>query len=243
MKRTRTLSPSCSKPVSLSPLRTFSSPMRSRTARSRSSCSSPRWIEYLRPAIAGRESPGFAVDQLSELVAEIEPLRGDAGLSKCVAKSKLSQFAYCGRLQIDADAERRGIAHRLIDANRYSGLMQAERKAQPADAASGNDDFQLLHFAATRGSLTLLKVSNSTLRSSPSALLDLADVDVVHDFAGVAVDRHRAARAFPGHASHRGDQGLAVRRAGGLLQRFIDEVHAVIAGDRHEIRARPLLPC
>src|SRR6266436_5524926 len=41
-------------------------------------------------------------------------------------------------------------------------------------------------------------------------LLDLADVDVLHDVAGVRIDRDRAARAFPIHPFHRGDQLVAV---------------------------------
>ena len=81
----------------------------------------------LRPAISGRQSPSFGVDELAELVAEIEPPRGDTGLRKCVAKPEFGQFAHRGRLQIDADAEGRGIAHGLVNTNRYSSLMQAER--------------------------------------------------------------------------------------------------------------------
>ena len=36
---------------------------------------------------------------------------------------------------------------------------------------------------------------------------------------------------------------FAVGRAAGLLQRFIDEMHAVISGDRHEICAQALASC
>ena len=121
----------------------------------------------LWPMVSSRETPLFTMDELAEFVAEIEPTRSDAGLRESFADSKLGQFADRGRLQIDADAKRRRIAHGLVHTDRYSGLMQAERKAQPADAASNNDDVKRLHRAATRGSLTLLKVSNSTLRSSP----------------------------------------------------------------------------
>src|SRR5207302_7615550 len=65
-------------------------------------------------------------------------------------------------------------------------------------------------------------------------LLDLADVDVLHDVARFRVDRDRAARAFPLHPLHGSDKGVAVRLAAGLLQRFIDQVDAVIAAHRHE---------
>ena len=93
---------------------------------------------------------------------------GDTGLREGIAEPELDEFADGGGLKVDADPERREFAHRLIEADLDAGLMQAERKAQPADAASDDDDFHLLHFAATRGSLILLNVANSTLRSSPS---------------------------------------------------------------------------
>src|SRR4030081_2472435 len=60
-------------------------------------------------------------------------------------------------------------------------------------------------------------------------LLDLADVDVLDDVAGLRIDRDRAARAapwsdrdraaraFPFHALHRIDQGFAVGLALGLI--------------------------
>ena len=67
-------------------------------------------------------------------------------------------------------------------------------------------------------------------------LLDLADVDVLHDVAGFRIDRDRAARAFPLHPLHGRDQRIAVGLAAGLLQRLVDQVDAVIAADRHEAR-------
>src|SRR4051812_17200640 len=54
-------------------------------------------------------------------------------------------------------------------------------------------------------------------------LLDLADVDVLHDVAGFRIDRDRAARAFPLHALHRLDQRIAIGLAAGLLQGFVDQ--------------------
>src|SRR5438067_5721688 len=67
-------------------------------------------------------------------------------------------------------------------------------------------------------------------------LLDTADVDVLHDVAGLRIDRDRAARALPRHALHRGDERVAFGRALGLCERRIDHVHAVIAADRDEVR-------
>src|SRR3974390_1416219 len=65
-------------------------------------------------------------------------------------------------------------------------------------------------------------------------LLDLADVDILHDVAGFRIDRNRPARTFPLHALHSLDQRIAIRFAAGLLQRIVDQVNTVIAADRHE---------
>src|SRR5207247_4198620 len=68
-------------------------------------------------------------------------------------------------------------------------------------------------------------------------LLDLADVDILHDVAGFRIDRDRPTRAFPLHPLHRFDQRIAVSLAAGLFQRLVDQADAVIAADRHEARA------
>jgi hypothetical protein len=47
--------------------------------------------------------------------------------------------------------------------------------------------------------------------------LDPTHLDVLDDVAGFGVDRDWAARAFPGHTLHGGDEGVAVGRATGLL--------------------------
>src|SRR5262245_64866127 len=41
-------------------------------------------------------------------------------------------------------------------------------------------------------------------------LLDLADIDVLDDLAGVRINRDRPARAFPLHALHRPDQRVGI---------------------------------
>src|SRR5580658_3978751 len=43
-------------------------------------------------------------------------------------------------------------------------------------------------------------------------LLDLADIDGLHDVAGLGVDRNRSPRAGPARPFHRRDQGVAVGR-------------------------------
>src|SRR5262249_4586639 len=48
-------------------------------------------------------------------------------------------------------------------------------------------------------------------------LLDLSDVDVLDDVAGLRIDGNRATRTFPLHPLHRLDQLVAVRVAAGLL--------------------------
>src|SRR5579863_5667301 len=48
-------------------------------------------------------------------------------------------------------------------------------------------------------------------------LLDLTDVDVLHDVTRQRVDRNRAARALPGHTLDRRDQRVAVGLAAGLF--------------------------
>src|SRR5215510_10141053 len=71
----------------------------------------------------------------------------------------------------------------------------------------------------------------------PADLLNLAHIHVLHDVPGVRIDRDRAARTLPFQAFHGVDQGIAIGRAVGLLQRLVDQVHAVVAADRHEVRA------
>ena len=66
-------------------------------------------------------------------------------------------------------------------------------------------------------------------------LLDLADIDVLDDVAGVRVDRDRAPRAFPRHPFHGADERVAIDRARGLPQRLIDDVHSVVAADREKV--------
>src|ERR1700737_1620964 len=60
-------------------------------------------------------------------------------------------------------------------------------------------------------------------------LLDLADVDVLHDVAGIRIDRDRPARALPLHPLHRRDQLIAIGLAPRLLQPLIDQIVAAQA--------------
>src|SRR3954468_15969645 len=59
-------------------------------------------------------------------------------------------------------------------------------------------------------------------------LLHLAQVDVLDDVAGLRVDEHRAPRALENLALHRGQQRVAAALATTLLERFVDDAHAVV---------------
>src|SRR6202044_2140299 len=111
----------------------------------------------LWPTISGQQPSWLAANQLPEFVEKAQFPRCQADLSQCVREPKLGKFAHRRRLQIDAHAKRSGVAHRLVHTDRDAGLMQAERQAEPTNAAAGNDDLHVLHLAATRGSLTSLK--------------------------------------------------------------------------------------
>src|SRR5579884_1445736 len=67
-------------------------------------------------------------------------------------------------------------------------------------------------------------------------LFDAADVNRLHDVAGLWIDHDRPARAFPAHALGGSNQGIAVGLARGLLQGGVDQVHAIVAADGEEIR-------
>src|SRR5262245_62536057 len=77
-------------------------------------------------------------------------------------------------------------------------------------------------------------------------LLDFADIYVLHDVARLWIDRDRATRALPAHALYGLDKRVAVGPAAGFLERLVDQVHAVISPDRHEVRPQAavcLLEC
>src|SRR5437867_7586973 len=67
-------------------------------------------------------------------------------------------------------------------------------------------------------------------------LLNLADVNGLHDVAGLRIDRHDSARAFPSHAFHCRDKTVTIGLTLSFLERLIDKMHSVVAADGHEIR-------
>src|SRR3546814_20623047 len=82
--------------------------------------------------------------------------------------------------------------------------------------------------------LNVLTHSFPTRRSAD--LPDLADIDVLDDVAGLRIDGDGPPGAGPAQALHRIDQRIARGVAAGGLHRLVDQVHAVIAADRHEVR-------
>src|SRR5262249_12715129 len=89
---------------------------------------------------------------------------------------------------------------------------------------------------ALNGSLTLSILSNSTLTICPPAFLRSPDIDGLDDVAGLRIDRHRLARALPGHSLGGVDETFAVGLAASLLERLVDEVHAVKRANGEHVR-------
>src|SRR5262249_31071948 len=65
------------------------------------------------------------------------------------------------------------------------------------------------------------------------------NVDGLDHVTGLRIDRHRAARAFPTHPLRRRDQRFGIGRAAGLLERLVDDVHAVIRAGGEHVRVAP----
>src|SRR6266567_896333 len=87
--------------------------------------------------------------------------------------------------------------------------------------------------------LDVLDLVDLDVDEAPADLLDTADINRLDDVASLRIDSDRAARAFPFHALGGGDERLGVGLAGGILQGFVDEVHAVPAADAEEVRVAP----
>ncbi len=100
----------------------------------------------LRPPVAGQPAAGFAID-----VRAIEPDQGPLlgrhadGLELSLADAEVVEFAHGVGLQVDADAERPHLPHRLIDDAGHADLMQGQRRRQAADAASGDNHEIIRH--------------------------------------------------------------------------------------------------
>src|SRR5262245_1141492 len=93
----------------------------------------------------------------------------------------------------------------------------------------------LLLFGSLDRILDLVKFGEFHVVQFAIQLRNLAHVDVLDDVARIRIDLDRSARTLPFHALHGVDQSVTIGRAIGLLERIIDQVHAVIATDRHEV--------
>src|SRR6185437_6985371 len=84
--------------------------------------------------------------------------------------------------------------------------------------------------------LYIWNLGNVDVEQLATNLLDLADIDGLDDVARFRIDRDRTAGAFPLHALGCAYQTFAVNLAFGLCERSINEMHAVPATGRKEIR-------
>src|SRR3982074_1651761 len=91
-------------------------------------------------------------------------------------------------------------------------LRDARKRRAPQDEAY----FRASHlFLRLAGILDRLKGLEFDVVELAVDLLDLADVDVLHDVAGFRIDRDRPSRTFPLHPLHGLDQAIAVGLAAG----------------------------
>src|SRR3712207_5729294 len=100
-------------------------------------------------------------------------------------------------------------------------IVSTTRPRKPPDAA----DSARLH-VGNGGELDVVELSADPL--------DPAHIHVLDEVAGLRVERHGSSRARPTHALHGVDERLAAG-AVRLLQALVDEMHAVIAANGHEI--------
>src|SRR6516225_5067734 len=105
---------------------------------------------------------------------------------------------------------------------------------------ASSEDLQLLH-ALLHGILHVLEFGNFHVADLAIHLLHPADINGVDDVPRLRIDRDRAARAFPAHALYGADQAVAVHLSPGLLQRLVNDVHAVVPTDGEEVRVSPKL--
>jgi len=95
----------------------------------------------LRPAIAGQQAARLGVDVVA-VAADKRPLTClDADrVQQFAADAEVVELANGVRLQVDADTERLRIGDRLEHHARHADLVEREREAHAADAASGDQD-------------------------------------------------------------------------------------------------------
>ncbi len=90
----------------------------------------------LWPVVAGKAAARLLEDELAVAAVEGELSRLDALRGQRLLQAEFAELAHGVRQKVDADAERHHLRRRFEDAARDSGLVQAERQRQPADAAA-----------------------------------------------------------------------------------------------------------
>ena len=96
----------------------------------------------LRPVVAGEQPARLGID-----VVAVEPdqrpflgRQADA-VEVGLRDAEVVELAHGVGLQVDADAERAHLAHRLEHDAGHADLVQRQRRRQPADAAAGDEDW------------------------------------------------------------------------------------------------------
>src|SRR5262245_34231665 len=110
------------------------------------------------------------------------------------------------------------------------GPIIAERSSWAWTGRATTDDL-LLH-RRLHGIFDVLDLVELDVHQVAADLLDAPDVDGLDDVARLGVDGDWAPRALPRHPLGGVDEALPVGLAAGLLQRLVDEVHAVVAAHR-----------
>ena len=100
----------------------------------------------LRPLVAGQQAARLGID-----VVAVEPdqrpfLGGQTdAIEVGLRDAEVEELAHRIGLQVDADAQRAHVAHRLEDDAGHADLVQRQGRRQPADAAAG-DEYGVVHY-------------------------------------------------------------------------------------------------
>ncbi len=106
----------------------------------------------LRPVVARRPAAGLGIDVVAVQPDQRPFLRRDADpVEVRLSDAEVVEFAHRIGLQIDADAQRAHLAHRLDDHAGRADLMQRQGRRQAADAAAGDNHERVCHLELSVG--------------------------------------------------------------------------------------------
>ena len=94
----------------------------------------------LRPRQAGMAAARIGPDRLAVAVGIAQLARLDGGRGQRRLEAEAAEDAHGAGLDVDADAQRLQLAHRLEHLDIEAGAMEAHRGDESADAGAGNDD-------------------------------------------------------------------------------------------------------